>query len=102
MPTWDKTPQFRADYDKLPDHEQELFMACLLEHFIPHVDGDPLTFPQQVRVKPMKGHASAWEMTWSFAGPDGRATFSWGRPQRPGLRHVIWRRVGYHGIYGAP
>ena len=31
-----------------------------------------------------------WEV--SFA-PDGRATFSYGDPVRPGEPHVIWRRL---------
>ncbi len=39
-------------------------------------------------------------MTWSFAGPDGRATFEWvtvhGEPA------VRWRRVGGHAIFGNP
>lgn len=100
MPTWDKTPRFIADYQKLPDDHKQLFMTCLLNDFIPNADTN--TFPPWLRVKPMRGHSTAWEMTWSFTSPDGRATFSWGTPQRHGLRHVIWRRVGYHGIFGRP
>ena len=41
-----------------------------------------------------------WEMTWSFAGPDGRATFEWIRiAGEPGIR---WRRIGGHAIFGQP
>jgi hypothetical protein len=39
-------------------------------------------------------------MTWSFAGPDGRATFEWIRIDgQPGIR---WRRIGGHAIFGEP
>ncbi|WP_281288337.1 hypothetical protein [Haloactinospora alba] len=35
-------------------------------------------------------------MTWA---PDGRATWQYGDEQRPGIVHVIWRRVGTHAIF---
>jgi hypothetical protein len=34
--------------------------------------------------------------------PDGRATFEYGEPIRPGERHVIWRRIGGHEILDDP
>jgi hypothetical protein len=37
-----------------------------------------------------------WELTWA---PDGRAIWEFGTPIRDGVRHVIWRRVGTHGIF---
>lgn len=41
-----------------------------------------------------------WEMTWSLAGPDGRATFEWVEIEgEPGIR---WRRVGGYAILGGP
>jgi hypothetical protein len=51
-------------------------------------------------VKSVQGAQGVWEMTWSFAGPDGRATFEWitidGEPA------VRWRRVGGHAIFTDP
>ena len=41
-----------------------------------------------------------WEMTWSFAGPDGRATFEWATSD--GEPVVRWRRIGGHEIFGQP
>ncbi len=41
-----------------------------------------------------------WEMTWSFAGPDGRATFEW--ITIDGEQAVRWRRVGGHEILNDP
>jgi hypothetical protein len=39
-------------------------------------------------------------MTWSFSGPDGRATFEWIQiGSEPGIR---WRRIGSHAIFGEP
>ncbi|PWJ45552.1 hypothetical protein SAMN06264364_1553 [Quadrisphaera granulorum] len=39
-------------------------------------------------------------MTWSFASPDGRATFSF--QQIDGELQVLWRRIGTHTIYKSP
>jgi hypothetical protein len=51
-------------------------------------------------VKDVEGAPGIWEMTWSFAGPDGRATFEWIEIRgEPGIR---WRRIGGHAIFGAP
>lgn len=41
-----------------------------------------------------------WEMTWSFPGPDGRATFEF-VTYDDGVR-VRWRRIGNHTIYRQP
>jgi hypothetical protein len=50
-----------------------------------------------------------FEMTWSFSGPDGRATWEWTevdvvddtgeRSRAPAVR---WRRIGDHKILGEP
>ena len=41
-----------------------------------------------------------WEMTWSFAGPDGRATFEF--VTRDGEVRILWRRIGDHRIFHQP
>jgi hypothetical protein len=39
-------------------------------------------------------------MTWSFAGPEGRATFEWMVIEdEPRIR---WRRIGFHAIFEEP
>ncbi|MFO7531790.1 MAG: hypothetical protein R6W93_04960 [Candidatus Limnocylindrales bacterium] len=48
----------------------------------------------------MQGTTGVWEMTWSFAGPDGRATFEW--IEIDGERAIRWRRIGGHEIFGRP
>ena len=40
------------------------------------------------------------DMTWSFASPDGRATFHLARED--GNRVCVWRRIGDHGVFRIP
>lgn len=54
---------------------------------------------QGLRVKRVRTHPGVWEMTWA---DDGRATFSYGEPIRPGEPHIVWRRVGTHAILDEP
>jgi hypothetical protein len=48
----------------------------------------------------MQSAAGVWEMTWSFANPDGRATFEFTNDDA-GLI-LRWRRIGDHSIYKRP
>ena len=62
---------------------------------------DPAThWPRSLRVKRVLGAPGVWEMTWSFAGPDGRATFEW--IEVDGELAVLWRRIGGHEIVRQP
>lgn len=73
------------------DRRREEFVADLLA-----MEKDPRTgFRPALRVKKVQGQSGLFEMTWA---PDGRATFSMGRPVIEGKRHVVWRRVGDHSI----
>ena len=63
--------------------------------------GDPTApWPKKLRVKDVQGAPGVWEMTWSFAGPDGRATFEWA--EIDGAPCIRWRRIGGHAIFGEP
>lgn len=57
-------------------------------------------WPAGLRVSPMKSAAGVWEMTWSFASPDGRATFEFVSDANGLL--LRWRRIGDHSIYRTP
>ena len=66
---------------------------------------DPSSWPGNLRVKAVVNAPGIFEMTWSFSGPDGRATWEWttvietdGR-QWPAVR---WRRLGTHRIFREP
>jgi hypothetical protein len=48
----------------------------------------------------MVGTKAILEMTWSFAGPDGRATFQFINVQ--GEVRILWRRIGGHEIFRNP
>jgi hypothetical protein len=51
-------------------------------------------------MKPVRGYESIWEMTWSFSGPDGRATFEF--VSIDGELAIRWRRIGGHRIFREP
>ena len=92
---------FSADYRRLSEDERARFKAALRD-FVVACDRfvvDPsASWPASLRVKSIEGAPGVLEMTWSFAGPDDRATFEWTRVQ--GELAVRWRRIGGHAIFG--
>lgn len=97
MPTWDKTERFLRDYDRLTSEEKKRFNEAIRDFVEDLRTGSGLGAGLRVtRVQKTQG---LWEMTWA---PNGRATWQYGPDQRAGERHVIWRRVGGHVIFGSP
>ena len=100
---FETTRSFDRDYAGLTKSEQKLFRTALAG-FVPACDrysNDPAaTWPTGLRVKDVEGAPGIWEMTWSFAGPDGRATFEW--IQIEGQLGLRWRRIGSHKILKRP
>jgi hypothetical protein len=94
---------FERDYDRLSAAEQKLLRKALAE-FVPACDryaaDSAAKWPAGLRVKDVEGAPGIWEMTWSFSGPDGRATFEWA--QIDGALGVRWRRIGGHSIFRVP
>jgi len=94
---------FKADHKRISTAEQDLFKKALRD-FIEACDRyaiDPSTrWPASMRVKDVENAPGVLEMTWSFGGPDGRATFEW--IQIDGQLAVRWRRVGGHAIFKKP
>jgi hypothetical protein len=101
---FERTPQLDADLRRLSQNEYELFRKVARDEFSPAADGigqDPSAkWPAKLRVKMVQGTRGIFEMTWSFAGPDGRATFEFVTVEQE-LR-VRWRRVGGHHIFRRP
>jgi len=98
------TPRFDKDFKALPKEHQASFRD-LMPNFSAACDAfykDPGGFiwPSRLRVTQMTSVKNIWEMTWSFASPDGRATFEFVNAS-DGVR-VRWRRIGDHGIYRQP
>ncbi|MBK5306850.1 MAG: hypothetical protein JJD92_09210 [Frankiaceae bacterium] len=97
------TPAFDRDWKRLlPEHKAifrermpEFSRACDA-----HAAAPGSVWPAALRVSQMKGTKSIWEMTWSFAGPDGRATFEFVTVD--GDLVCQWRRVGDHSVYINP
>jgi hypothetical protein len=57
-------------------------------------------WPARLRIRDVVAAPGIWELTWSFAGPDGRATFElFGSDPARGIR---WRRIGGHEIFKDP
>ena len=101
---WQTTPAFDADLGRLSSEELKLFRVVVRDAFVPAAERralDPSSrWPAKLRVKKVVAFAGIWEMTWSFSGPDGRATFEWITIEgEPAIR---WRRVGGHAIFRNP
>ena len=94
-----------SDYAKLSATEAAQFKAAVGEFnsaagaFVR--TRNPGEWPHRLRVKSVVSAPGVFEMTWSFAGPDGRATWEWvpvpgeSGQDRPAIR---WRRIGGHAI----
>lgn len=106
---FERTEPFKADYQRLSHSERQLFREAL-RAFNEACDAfaetkDPASWPARLRVKPVVNAPGIFEMTWSFAGPDGRATWQWTTvTDAEGRTHpaVLWRRLGGHIIFRAP
>lgn len=98
------TPRFDGDWKALPKDHQRRFRK-LMEAFNAACEGylaDPggFNWPAGLRVTPLVSAKGLWEMTWSFAGQDGRATVEF--VQIDGEPGVQWRRIGRHEIFKSP
>lgn len=95
---------FAGDWGRLTEAERARFRAVVRDDFHPACERrrlDPAApWPKKLRIRNVEGAPGIWEMTWSFSGPDGRATFEWVEIDgEPGIR---WRRIGGHSIFGDP
>ena len=94
MPTSELLPDFRRDYARLTEEQKKAFRLVVKKFVIDLRRG---SFRGSLRVKPMQDNPNIFEMTWE--GQDGRATFDYGPEQRPGEKHIRWRRIGGHDIF---
>ena len=98
------SPRFRADWARLDPREREMFERVVRGDFVPACErwivDRSARWPASLRVRRIARAPGIWEMTWSFSGPDGRATFEWiAIDGEPGIR---WRRIGGHAVFGDP
>lgn len=98
-----QTERFKGDVRRLSVDEKKLFLDIVRTRFVPAAERIATgggRWPAGLRVKAVQGAPGIWEMTWSFSGPDGRATFEW--REFDGARGILWRRVGGHEIFAEP
>jgi hypothetical protein len=98
LPTYEFPEAFLREFTKLAPKERELFMDAV-GALVAALRADPPVFPPRLRVKRVRGAKDVWELSWAA---DRRATFGYGEPRRPGHAHVVWRRIGGHGILRRP
>jgi hypothetical protein len=98
-----RSDRFAADYQELDARERELFRQAvrqLNEAYRNRGDRPVPRWPDALRVKSVRDSPGVWEMTWSFSGPDGRATFDYQTIE--GELGIRWRRIGGHEIFREP
>ncbi|MFJ5933999.1 hypothetical protein [Streptomyces sp. NPDC093071] len=90
--------RFTTDLDRPTPTQRHRFRHAVLDAFVPDLrTGRP--FHPGLRIKGVRSVPGVYELTW---GPDGRATWSYGRARITGGRHIVWRRIGTHGIFARP
>jgi hypothetical protein len=101
---FETTPSFDTDYRRLKAEHAVEFKKVVRDKLVPACDAfaeDPATpWPASLRVKSVRSAAGVLETTWSFASPDGRATFEF--VTVGGELRARWRRVGDHDVVKNP
>lgn len=106
---FERTELFKSDYQRLSKSEREKFRTAARafntasDRYVERKD--PSSWPGSLRVKPVVNAPGIFEMTWSFSGPDGRATWEWATVIDTAGRRwpaVRWRRLGTHRIFREP
>lgn len=105
---YESTDSFLADFTRLKPEHKASFKKVVREKFALACDAwataqetrTSYVWPKSLRVDELRGAPGIMEMTWSFASPDGRATFEL---VRDGGDWVCrWRRIGDHDVFNAP
>jgi hypothetical protein len=100
---YDRTESFRSDYRRLSAAEKQLFRDCVMvinKAFAKRSARQSSEWPAKLRIKRVRGASGIWEATWSFSGPDGRATFELRTDGDDPV--LLWRRIGGHEIFRNP
>lgn len=95
MPSHERTRRFERDWKSLSEADRNRFRVAFRRF---DADLETGSFRSGLRVKRVEGTDSAFETTWA---PHGRATFEYGTSEGRGA-HVIWRRIGRHGVFRRP
>jgi hypothetical protein len=98
VPTFERLARFDREFRRLPRELQRAFLS-MLPVFVAALRETPPAFPTVLRIHRVQGSAGIWEITFA---PDGRATFEYGDEIVAGEPHIIWRRIGHHGVLSEP
>jgi len=95
---YETTAGFDNDFSKLPREHRALFMTAVTAHLLPALASGAhrgeAPWPRRLRIHKI---ADTFSLTWSFAGPDGRALFVI-RPGADDIPVLTWLAIGYHDI----
>ncbi|WP_017540020.1 hypothetical protein [Nocardiopsis halophila] len=95
---------FERQFLRLPEQHGAQFRRAVHEHFLPALKAGALTgdppWPVRLRIHRLR-RREIYTLTWSFSGPDGRATFHLEKDE-DGDPLLVWRRIGDHSIYKDP
>jgi hypothetical protein len=98
VPTYEATPRFTTDLNRLTPEQRRRFRRAVNTFVADLHTGDG--FRASLRIKRVRcAPCGVYELTWSGGG---RATWQYGPEIRPGVPHVIWRRIGTHAILTGP
>ncbi len=98
MPTYERLARFKREYRKLTSEQKGRFRIAVAK-LVATLSATPPALPGEPLVKAISGNPGVFELRFA---PDGRATFTLEAPQRGDLPHVVWRRIGGHGILADP
>lgn len=100
---FERTASFDSDWRRLAETDRKLFrdqVRAFHDAAEQQVAQPGSAWPKRLRVKAVTSAPGIWEMTWSFSGPDGRATFEW--IEIDGEPAIRWRRIGDHSVFKRP
>lgn len=105
---FEATASFQRDVKKLKSERKATFKQVVREKFGPACDAwaqatakrKHFVWPKNLRVDEITGAPGIMELTWSFASPDGRATFNLLKRDNEWI--CIWRRIGDHDVSKTP
>lgn len=107
MPTYGRYRRFVNEYLRLAPWQRKLFLGArtefkdaLLRWEAQGCRQFPPPFPDALQVQDVNGHPGIWGLTWEKK--DGRCTWEFGDQVKPGMAHVVWRRIGGHEIFKDP
>ncbi len=98
MPTNERLARFKREYRRLTPEQKARFRVAVGK-LVVALSASPPALPREPLVKAISGHPGVFELRFS---PDGRATLTLEPPQRNDLPHVVWRRIGGHGVLSDP